>query len=69
MSHAVAITAESVPRRALTPVLASAVTGIVLGIAGVIGIASFSNQSTVPSGNAVTADQAVLGGPEYGSRR
>ena len=36
---------------------------------GVIGIATFSGQSTVPAGNAVTADQAVLGGPEYGSRQ
>ena len=69
MSHAVAFSEEPVQRRALTPVLASAVMGIVLGIVGVIGLAAFSNQSTVPSGNAVTADQAVLGGPEYGSRR
>ncbi|MBA4504918.1 DUF2613 family protein [Corynebacterium sanguinis] len=49
--------------------LASAVVGIVLGAIGVIGIAAFSGQSTVPAGNAVTADQAVLGGPEYGSRQ
>ncbi|QPK84366.1 DUF2613 domain-containing protein [Corynebacterium qintianiae] len=60
---------ESVQRRAVTPVVASAVMGIVLGIVGVLGIAAFSGQSTVPSGNAVTADEAVLGGPEYGSRQ
>ncbi|SDL96843.1 Protein of unknown function [Corynebacterium mycetoides] len=60
---------DSAPRRAVTPVLASAVMGIVLGIVGVIGIAAFSGQSTVPAGNAVTADEAVLGGPEYGSRQ
>lgn len=59
----------SAPRRAATSVLASAVMGIVLGAIGVIGIATFSGQSTVPAGNAVTADQAVLGGPEYGSRQ
>ncbi|MCT1414463.1 DUF2613 domain-containing protein [Corynebacterium sanguinis] len=59
----------SAPRRAATSVLASAVVGIVLGAIGVIGIATFSGQSTVPAGNAVTADQAVLGGPEYGSRQ
>ena len=72
MSSAVAIdatAAASAPRRATTSVLASAVAGIVLGAIGVIGIAAFSGQSTVPAGNAVTADQAVLGGPEYGSRQ
>ncbi|MHA2789982.1 DUF2613 domain-containing protein [Corynebacterium sp. S7] len=58
----------SLPRRTAGPVLASAIVGIALGVVGVIGIASFSGQSTVPQGNAVPADQAVLGGPEYGSR-
>ncbi|WIM67489.1 DUF2613 domain-containing protein [Corynebacterium breve] len=58
----------SLPRRAAGPVLASAVVGIALGVVGVLGIAAFSGQSTVPHGNAVPADQAVLGGPEYGSR-
>lgn len=57
------------PRRAAGPVLASAVTGIVLGLVGVIGIAAFSGQNHVPTGNAVPADQAVLGGPEYGTRQ
>lgn len=58
----------SVPRRTVGPVIASAVVGIALGVVGVLGIAGFSGQSTVPQGNAVPADQAVLGGPEYGSR-
>ena len=62
-------TSQSMPRRSLGPVLASSVTGIVLGVVGVIGIASFSGQNQVPSGNAVSADEAVLGGPEYGSRQ
>lgn len=57
------------PRRTFGPVLASSVTGIVLGIVAVVGIASFSAQNQVPSGNAVPADEAVLGGPEYGSRQ
>lgn len=57
------------PRRSIGPVLASTVTGVVLGIVGVIGIATFSGQNQVPVGNAVPADQAVLGGPEYGSRQ
>lgn len=56
-------------RRTLGPVLASSVTGVVLGVVGVVGIASFSGQNQVPSGNAVPADEAVLGGPEYGSRQ
>ncbi|WP_087117372.1 DUF2613 domain-containing protein [Corynebacterium urinipleomorphum] len=59
----------SLPRRTFGPVLASSVTGIVLGVVGVVGIASFSGQNQVPSGNAVSADEAVLGGPEYGSRQ
>ncbi len=62
-------TSQSMPRRSLGPVLASSVTGIVLGVVGVIGIASFSGQNQVPSGNAIPADEAVLGGPEYGSRQ
>ncbi|MCT1683989.1 Protein of unknown function [Corynebacterium appendicis CIP 107643] len=60
---------QSWSRRTLGPVLASSVTGIVLGVIGVVGIASFSGQNQVPSGNAVPADEAVLGGPEYGSRQ
>ncbi|WKD58261.1 hypothetical protein CAPI_08675 [Corynebacterium capitovis DSM 44611] len=56
-------------RRAVSPLLASIVVGIVLGTVGILGVASFSGQNTVPSGNAVPADQAVLGGPEYGSRQ
>lgn len=60
---------QSWSRRPLGPVLVSSVTGIVLGVVGVVGIASFSGQNQVPSGNAVPADEAVLGGPEYGSRQ
>lgn len=62
-------TEASLPRRTFGPVLASSVTGIVLGVVSVVGIASFSGQNQVPSGNAVSADEAVLGGPEYGSRQ
>ncbi|WP_342318551.1 DUF2613 domain-containing protein [Corynebacterium mayonis] len=60
---------QHLPQRALSPLVASIVVGIVLGAVGVIGIASFSGQSTVPAGNAVPAHEAVLGGPEYGSRQ
>lgn len=55
--------------RPASSVLASAVVGVVLGIVGVLGVAAFSGQSAVPEGSAVPADQAVLGGPEYGSRQ
>ncbi|AIJ34314.1 MULTISPECIES: DUF2613 family protein [Corynebacterium] len=68
MSHRVFNLPASLPRRAANPVLASAVVGVVLGVAGVLGVAAVSGQSTVPQGGAVTADEAVLGGPEYGSR-
>lgn len=59
---------ESVNRRALGSAVASTVVGVALGVVSVIGIASFSGQDTVPQGNAVPADDALLGGPEYGTR-
>lgn len=61
-------TPEPAGGRTAASLLASTVVGVVLGIAGVLGIAAFSGQATVPQGGAVPADQAVLGGPEYGSR-
>lgn len=59
---------ESTTRRALGPAIGSTIVGIALGVVTVVGIAQFSGQDAVPSGNAVPADQAVMGGPEYGSR-
>lgn len=59
---------DSTRRRALSSVVASAVVGVALGIISIIGIASFSGQDTVPQGNAVPAEDALLGGPEYGTR-
>ena len=55
-------------RTTLPSVVASAVVGVVLGVVGVIGVAAFSGQNSVPVSNAVPADEAVLGGPEYGAR-
>ena len=69
MSHRVFTLPASLARRATAPVLASTVVGVVLGVVGVLGIAAVSGQSTVPEGSAVSADEAVLGGPEYGSRK
>lgn len=64
-----AVGAEPAGGRTAASLLASAVVGVVLGITGVLGIAAFSGQTTVPQGGAVPADDAVLGGPEYGSRQ
>ena len=33
-----------------------------------MGVAMFTGADSVPQGEAVTADNALLGGPEYGSR-
>ncbi|RNE49973.1 DUF2613 domain-containing protein [Corynebacterium alimapuense] len=58
----------SVNRRSLQSVVASAVVGVALGVVSIIGIAAFSGQDSVPQGNAVPASDALLGGPEYGTR-
>lgn len=63
-----AFESDSLPRRSLGPVIASAVVGVLLGVVGVIGVAMFSNADAVPT-HAVPAQEAVLGGPEYGSRQ
>ncbi|GAB3947279.1 DUF2613 domain-containing protein [Corynebacterium tapiri] len=60
---------DSLNRRTLGPVVASAVVGVTLGVVGVVGLAVFSGQNTVPQSNAVPAEQALLGGPEYGTRQ
>ncbi|SMG20471.1 Protein of unknown function [Corynebacterium pollutisoli] len=65
---AMSYSSGSVDRRSVSSVIASAVVGVALGVVSVIGIASFSGQDTVPQGNAVPADEALLGGPEYGTR-
>lgn len=69
MSHRVNLLPEPLRQHPASPVVASAVVGIVLGVVGVLGIAAASGQSTVPEDTAVAADDAVLGGPEYGSRK
>ena len=63
-----ALESDSLNKRTLGPAVGSAVVGIALGIVTIVGIAQFSGSDTVPEGNAVSADDAVLGGPEYGSR-
>ena len=63
-----ALESDSLNKRTLGPAVGSAVVGIALGIITIIGIAQFSGSDTVPEGTAVSPDDAVLGGPEYGSR-
>ncbi|AIG64801.1 hypothetical protein CATYP_09830 [Corynebacterium atypicum] len=59
---------DSLNRRSLGPAVASAVVGVALGVVAVLGIALFTDANSVPQSEAVTADDALLGGPEYGSR-
>lgn len=56
-------------RRSLGPVIASAVVGIALGVVAVVGANTFSDRNTIPTSDAATADQSLLGDPQYGSRQ
>ncbi|WP_080791710.1 DUF2613 domain-containing protein [Corynebacterium pacaense] len=60
---------DSLNRRTLGPAIASAAVGVALGVVAVAGVALISGQDTVPAGATVPADDALLGGPEYGSRQ
>ncbi|MDR7330430.1 DUF2613 domain-containing protein [Corynebacterium guangdongense] len=64
-----AFESDSLNRRTLGPVVASSVVGVALGVVAVVGVAGFSGQNSVPTSNAVPADQALLGDPEYGTRQ
>ena len=63
-----ALESDSLNRRSVGPALASAVVGVALGVVAVMGVAMFTGADSAPQGEAVTADNALLGGPEYGSR-
>ena len=63
-----ALESDSLNHRSVGPALASAVVGVALGVVAVMGVAMFTGADSVPQGEAVTADNALLGGPEYGSR-
>ncbi|MEJ5927776.1 DUF2613 domain-containing protein [Corynebacterium sp. H128] len=63
-----ALESDTLVRRSIGPALASAVVGVAVGVAAVIGIATVSNQDSLPAGHAADADSALLGGPEYGTR-
>lgn len=63
-----AFESDSLNRRSLGPVVASAAVGIALGIVAVIGANVFSDRDTLPASGAVTVDSSLLGDPQYGSR-
>ncbi|AKK04123.1 DUF2613 family protein [Corynebacterium epidermidicanis] len=64
-----AFESDSLTRRTIGPALASAVVGIAVGVAAVVGVAAISNQDTLPAGHAADQDAALLGGAEYGTRQ
>lgn len=55
-------------RRTLGPALASAVVGALLGGALIFGIAAVSQDSEIPEAQAVSTEDALMGGVEYGER-
>ncbi|WP_293771858.1 DUF2613 domain-containing protein [uncultured Corynebacterium sp.] len=63
-----ALETDSLTKRTLGPAAGSAVVGLALGVVAVVGISQFSGQDTIPESHAVSADNALLGGPEYGTR-
>ncbi|KQB86072.1 DUF2613 domain-containing protein [Corynebacterium lowii] len=59
---------DSLPRRTLGPAVASVVVGIALGVITILGISSLSQHNAVPAGGSPSAEDSLLGSPEYGSR-
>ncbi|MBZ8177489.1 DUF2613 family protein [Corynebacterium poyangense] len=64
-----AFDSDSLPRRTIGPALASAVVGIAFGVVTVLGLAMFSGEDQAPASHSTHAEDALLGGPEYGSRQ
>lgn len=59
---------ESEQRRTLGPAIVSALVGALLGAAAIFGLTHVASQSELPAANAIQPDDALLGGPEYGTR-
>ncbi|MDO4911386.1 MAG: DUF2613 domain-containing protein [Corynebacterium sp.] len=59
---------DPMTRRTVGPAFASAVIGLIVGVAAVIGITMMSTESHIPQGQSISADDALLGGAEYGAR-
>ncbi|GAA4790068.1 DUF2613 family protein [Corynebacterium canis] len=64
-----AFDSDSLTRRSLGPALASAVIGVVLGVAAIAGIAELSQPHAVPLQQGESIKDPLLGGAEYGSRK
>ncbi|WP_018024945.1 DUF2613 domain-containing protein [Corynebacterium ulceribovis] len=59
---------DSEPRRTLGPALASALVGGLLGVGVVFAIAEIAKDSELPEAQAVSTEDAIMGGVEYGTR-
>ncbi|MDK8793113.1 DUF2613 domain-containing protein [Corynebacterium sp. MSK032] len=59
---------DSEQRRSVGPALASALIGALLGGAAIFGIGQALTEDRIPEAQAVSADDALLGGVEYGQR-
>lgn len=63
-----AFESDSLNRRSIGPVIASAVVGAALGIVAVVGAGLLSSGESPATGTA-NAQTALLGDPEYGTRQ
>ena len=61
-------TYQSLTRRTAGPAVASAIVGLVAGVAAVIGVVTLTSEDGSTVEHTVTTDDAVLGNPDYGSR-
>ncbi|WP_297450861.1 DUF2613 domain-containing protein [uncultured Corynebacterium sp.] len=59
---------DSEQRRSVGPALASALIGALLGGAAIFGIGQALTEDRIPEAKAVSTDDALLGGVEYGQR-
>ena len=59
---------DSEQRRSMGPALASTLVGALLGGALIFGLGAVMSEDQIPEVQAVPADQALLGGVEYGAR-
>lgn len=59
---------ESEQRRSVGPALASALIGALLGGAAIFGLGQVLTEDKIPEAQAVSTDDALLGGVEYGER-
>ena len=59
---------DSEQRRSIGPALASTLVGAILGGALIFGLGAVLTEDKIPEVQAIPADQAVLGGVEYGAR-